>query len=958
MIRHALRERSIASRAKNAVTCCSRSTLVRDRRACCKPNHHVAFFLSRDSTIRHFATNVSEPVQSKVEVANNLDMLTRSVLNTKNHPVGTMTAKQWNNCLSAMTYWLLGDTPQEGFQDKKLGQIQVPSVIPFSGYSVDAAERILQRLLVEYATRSLHARGHALGPFLIIVLDGWLQLSDHHPGSQLAVERAQNTWSRILSTRALLADEAPLPIQHFARLVEAWLRLETENGVYGASNLLLSESMEEIAMNSEPSTRKRLISSFQNARRISPDKDLKFKMRERMDILAKVPGWEPLLHLDDDELVEEYFERAAAPESKSNMSSLEARRMGQRLLELVQKAGPDDLDAVKHIISNWDAKREGVEMTVLLSEAVFDLYVRLKDLKEAGEWLLRLEQLRPDDRRSHLAKISTLIKLWSVNDDPQARWRVSELLMKLDAMSLLANIKVEPDICITAAKLFLDHADVDNTACKKVIDIVKMARSFDKDLLSLAMIAVVKDTSPSPSVVSDILKLLESNWNEISPEQMLSFAEAASRVVASSKMSEHAIPLVKFLSSKGIASSTAICEFAIESLSHSSSPGDIVSLFDMLEGNEAPLTFDMYKKAIHILLGMYHVRKIRQVTDILQRLLQRISKGEIAMDIAALGKLILSVINVICFYRREQDALGLLSHVEKQARDSTVDISSAITLDVYKSVMAVLLSRNCFDQVEQLFQRVKSHYEAGAARLLPDRDIYNIYITALSKKGVHPDKQENVLAELSTWYERTGRPELKPRDKTFNSVLADLRKSTIKDRYLIPRMMALVERMVALQVEFKDTHGFHTAMMIALRDEKPFQTTMKIVALMEKAGLEPDAYVFHTMLVACTRSGGERAIMTAVSTLGRIRSAGGHIKPTRYLLVIECLNRNSRRSDSRRFLLAKAIFPLCCEDGCLDSVVKKAFKNLVGRESWDRLYNASLLEGGREPKEWSRNVGA
>jgi hypothetical protein len=122
-------------------------------------------------------------------------------------------------------------------------------VAPLSGYAVDVADRIVERLRVETVASSRITTSSLL-PYLRDVFQGWLQVSEHHLASLLALQRVQASWERLRATESV----AP-PLENntcgtgnrsFVQLVKAYLRFDS--GLDAAVDLLLADSVYKLDM--------------------------------------------------------------------------------------------------------------------------------------------------------------------------------------------------------------------------------------------------------------------------------------------------------------------------------------------------------------------------------------------------------------------------------------------------------------------------------------------------------------------------------------------------------------------------------------------------------------------------------------------------------------------------------------------------------------------------------------
>jgi hypothetical protein len=343
---------------------------------------------------------------------------------------------------------------------------------------------------------------------------------------------------------------------------------------------------------------------------------------------------------------------------------------------------------------------------------------------------------------------------------------------------------------------------------------------------------------------------------------------------------------------------------------------------------------------------------------LLARLLDSVSTGKIKAEASTLVALLSSVLDTLTYFQRESAALELLDMAEASLSSSDTGETSPVPRSLYTKVISLLVAKRDVKTIEKLFDRMKSKY-AGAVDLLPDKNAYNMFIFALSNEGGvdNLDKQESLLNELAGLYETTGDEAFKPLDRTFNQILSGMTKRSKDDATVVDRMNALLNRMVSLNVEVKDSYGFNMAMQIVMRNGKndTFPAVMEILKRMEDAGVESNEYTLHNILTACGRAGPrdrENALSTLTGTLGKIRALG-LVEAKTYPWALRSLSRTISQEDPRAGKLAEALFQLCCQDGFLNPQTKDQLQELVGKVSWDRLYSRHLRKGDIEPEDWS-----
>jgi len=146
-------------------------------------------------------------------------------------------------------------------------------------------------------------------------------------------------------------------------------------------------------------------------------------------------------------------------------------------------------------------------------------------------------------------------------------------------------------------------------------------------------------------------------------------------------------------------------------------------------------------------------------------------------------------------------AEGCLKKAENLLLPSTdrADNHSVIPLKCYKKIIV----RNWYtgktaQKVEDSFESLQKLYRSGYSNLQPDSDIYSAYINARAAAG---KEVKHNLDEMIEQYESSGKEELKPQAKVFNTVLLSLAADKRNSSSLHSKSVSLLNRMTDLGVE-------------------------------------------------------------------------------------------------------------------------------------------------------------
>ena len=959
--------RSFATRtASSSILICRRRPLVRTRVL-------TSVVKVGDDVQQQQRTFASAAPESTVDVAKAMSKFTQSIFD---FPLGTMTREHWDDSVSCVKYWLQTDDAIRSIQDKNKRNSALHSGGP-NGFAILTADRILQRLLVEQETRSpVSLRAPNPTPLLEMVLNEWLNISDQHPQSVIAVERANEQWDRIAlrwrkqqqqqmfepSDRSTIKDSFLL--SSFCRLVEAWLRVEDNSSAIENAVQLLHSDVLLLQPDRFPTTiRERLVAGFVQARHLSKDRqDVRTKLIKRAEFLAvRVPGWEILSDSwKDDDLIQDYLEGGMDEQDGNQLSSFESEKLQKRVLELVQNAGQDDIETVHGIIERWSVEREGKLMTIAFTEIVFDYFIRIQDPVKAGQWLQKLEQLREEtqeiDYEGDIQRILSLMKLWREIDASQARWRVRELLTRLEYLAENADVEIGNNVYVDTAELWVKHAATDRQAMRVILDIVKHTPSLDESLLSIAVKAGIQTPDASSSTIAEVLKLLLNHWDIISEDQLPVFAADAVRLMGASKESRLMVPLIKFLMNKGLLTASHTWESVVTSFSKVATPDHIIKLFDFLETNEAPLTFNAYKSSIEILIqSRTQERRIDQTVELFLRLYKKVSSRKLSCEKDELNDLTILVLEFLGYVQHNTSSMVIIDLVKERVLDQDGnDITPEIPLSIYKRAMQIQLKKNRPRQIEALFHRIKWMNEHGRTDIIADRDVYDLYIRSQA-----PDvkKQDALLTELFDLYAATGEASFRPLASSFLAVLSALAKK--RSDGSVWRTQKLIDQIISVGVDLQDDTVFTYSMAVLIRDvEDPFASVMKIREQMEEHGIEPTFYTMRHTLIACTKCSqdeGEKALSTAMDILGKLRKTDT-IDTGIYHHAVKVILRTLPESDGRRSQLLAHVVGLCRDEGYFGKDMKELLQSSVESKLWEELYSRHLDTMGREPAEWRRNV--
>jgi hypothetical protein len=920
---------------------------------------------------REFSSaSVTPPVTPWPLDNRDLQRLTNSILYAGKTPLGTMTTAQWDDTLLAMLYWFRDGDGDKGDDKGFLPEGMIASTsstdhVKATGFVVDVVDRLLHRLIYEHATQSVAARHRAddLAQWTLAVLGAWLEVGQDFPASKMPVERSDKLWAKIIAWRDQGLYKDKLPVQELARLVQAWLTLQSPEGTKKAADLLLSDHVGEFLLQGDhtiiPCFHRALEQSIQFAESCG---DLSSTLMGRMKELSLEPGWEAIQPNEEavqSQLLDSFLRNGNAADNQKGLSSFETQALQRKMLKLLNEAGDEDTEKVDDVIERWNAIETGQQLTNEITQALFEYYARIGDPRKATSWLFKYDQMGVHhDQKSK--QFERLIHLWSESDLPDAAWRSEELLPRLEELVLRDGGTVDTLVYSSIARLWLSSGDVRSNA--KVQELVSRAKTVDASLLQVSLDASLESSKFSVGSVTQATNQFMQLWDELDEKERSGITADTARVIAKGKLAPKGIELVQFLVKKGIVPSTAVCENLTRAFSATSEPSDVILLIDLLEGCGASLSFDCYRSAIISVNGTRNKHWSSHTKDILTRLLDKVCDDNLEAAPKEIGEVLAIVLDSFADVQRELDAMETLRLAEKKLlTPDRVSAVSPVPLACFQSVMSVLVVKGELPLVAELFDRVWGYYRMGYTDLLPDANFYMIYLTALAKEGERSstlDKREEMLNQLIQLYESTGREECKPSDRMFNSIYSPKTEATEEH---VQRAISLLDKMIALDVEIQDAYAFNTAMNLILESKSntAYRRVLDIAERMEKAGVSADSYTLLNILRACGRAREQErqeALNKAMAILGEIRRTGRADTRT-YNLVFRILGELLPSRDSKMLdPLVEAIFQLCCDDGSFTKNIRFSAKYLTSPTKWKEIYERHLLGGAKEPDQWSRNV--
>lgn len=891
-------------------------------------------------------------------------------LNTRAMPLGTMKDQQWDDAVSAMECWL---------QFEGQG----------GGYAIDSAERVLQRLIYEHAAGDSKSiiyieRIETLHMAQKDLLHSWLDVSARNDKSRMALERSEKALTRLLEWRAQgwassdEGDEHGFPMQEFLALTHGWLDLKTADGSTHAANLLLAstDGGKHLIMSNAVSE---LIPCFQKAVKqcieIIEDDDSKVEtsydsalaLFDRMDFLSDQAGWEDMSPEGARKALLEnsiFGDEENSRQRKESVSSFEIEAMQKRIIELV--SGEADIQKVDRLIE----KLAGAMPTAKLCTALTDYFAKIEDAERATQWLLYLDQVTMANtgKRTELSteRFHRVLTAWSRSDNSRAAWRADELVRRMDDLESTQNSTVFVDAETYEIVFSIWLKSGDPAAHRKVREgfsrLLRMEKNSSAKTFKMALQASSHDiTGPE---VQAILDTLLKQWSTFKQDDLPELFEAImeSLAVQGAPVAYVQRVLQKAMDDR-ISITKSICLHSLKAIKDTSqSPAETMDLLAFLGQSKVNFDLSCYQAVIQSLLK-FEKESSNEIKSILSRSFPLVTDTILVQPPEQFGDMLQDILAIFTARKMYGEAEEFLMQAEnallvQYPKDGFI---SPIPIACYQRMMKRdWYTKTNAPKVIDTFNRLLAFYNTGYTNLRPDREIFASYIKSAAKIAKGPEKVEQILDDMVVLFETTGDEECKPDADIFCTLLSAWKREVGEEIDKAgERSLTLLERMLSLRVP-PNTYTINLVMQNVAKSckENTFTTVSDLFERLKSSGLEPDAYSHHHLLGACGVAKEEQredALRTCLHTLHLIRSQHNGAETITYGILTKVLRRlvpNGQRADK----IARSAFILCCEDGLLDSELKKDFKTLMSRDAWQQVYTSRLPAEKEEPSEWSRRL--
>ena len=880
-----------------------------------------------------------------MDIDNNMEGLTQKLLHATATPLGTMSASSVDDAIMASQHWLHAR----------------------SGYAIDSADRLLQRLMYERASGAIavQKRTEAIADLQRKVLQSYLSLGSFRS----ATERAETILAHMVEwhERGL---STHLPFPEVIALVKVYL-YEADCLTNAAKQLL--QWTEKSGR--EPSTE--LVTLFNAALKLcvrKKDKATALSLCERMEKLEKEHGWQDLvIDADAQKLIVEDFVLAgeAKPDSHdddsgSRFTPLELRLIHERFTEFLESASekgrPKALEIAKQmeVLPQSDLRKD-------VFKALVEYFVRIEDVKQATYLLQRIDIGKGSELFKEVVSpdlFADILQLLAKSQDSDAPWRAQEVVTRMEELenfelmkvatrsyNLLCEAWVNSDELIATQKVeailsrmlaFKEKGDTSKSPDHETYALYLRLRPKNYNLLTRAVSELMEHRDEMSG--KDLANVLESTLEALVAQGQRG---TASKLMHS--MGRAASKLLRQAVGRGMTVSPTMSINLLEVYRISQQPNAVIRELEFLEGlPDMVLPLTCYEIAIRTLLDAHGLPYEREEALVAQTL-ERYLTGKLIAESHEMEMMMKRVMMALERQGRAEAVEGMLRTLERVLLSNEASMKDLrVPLECFNNAIKCWADERNVKKMEETLNRLLSYYEAGHESLLPNTSSFFMLIKCQSVEGSSNSndaaaKAEEILETMCKLYESTGKDVCKPDAHCFNTVLLEWKK--VRTLEAVERSTSLLHRMLSLGVE-PEIFTFNIVMQIvayapdSIANSK-FRRISQLMKLMQEAGLEPNRFSSFFMLRACASATKEEeripALTAAMDSLTRLRQSREADLGTYYVFgkAIRTLLRREPEAKSDKMLAWACL--QCYQDGFLDERNKELFQASMSQEAWERV---------------------
>jgi hypothetical protein len=870
-----------------------------------------------------------------------MEGLTQKILHASVSPLGTMSASSVDDALLASQYWM--------------------SVR--SGYAIDSADRLLQRLMYERASGAIAAqkRTKAIADLQRQILQSWLSLGSFRS----AIERAEAILACMVAwhERGL---SAHLPFPEMIALVKVCV-YEANYPANAAKQLL------QWTENPDTETATKLVPLFNATLKLcvqEEDRTTAISLYERMEKLEKEHEWRNLVFdADARKLIldaslmatEAKADSQDDDDSSSRFTPLELKLIHERFIEFLQSALKNDRPKALEIAKQMDALNQS-DLTHDVFKALAQYFVRIKDQKQATHLLQRLDignASEPSKEPVSPDLFLDILELWAKSQDSDAPWRAQEVVTRMEELENLELLNVTTRSYNLLCEAWVSSDEL--IATQKVEGILSRmlsakkkgdtSKAPDRETYKLYLRLRPTDFNLSTRAVSEIMEHGDELGEDLSQVLESTFEALAAHGEhgASSKVlhgkGHAASKLLRQAVERGMVVAPSMCIHALEVYRVSRQPSAVIRELEFLEAiPDMVLPLACYEIAIRTLLdapGLPYEREEALVA----KTLELYSTGKLTAEGHEMETLMKRVMQELEYQGRAIAVEGMLKTLERLVLSNEAAVKDiGVPLECFNNAIKCWADEHCVEKTTEILERLLSYYKAGHESLLPNTSSFFMLIKCQSTEGSSNDmavKAEAILEKMCKLYESTGNDVCKPDAHCFNAALLAWKK--VGTLEAIERSTSLLDKMLSLGIE-PEIFTFNTVMQIVAYAPDDvahikFGHISRVMKLMQEAGLEPNRFSYFFMLRSCANVTKEEerdsAMNKAMDSMGRLRQSR-EADLGSYRVFAKAIRQLLRREKDpkRRDKIAAWACLQCYEDGFLDERNEELFRDSMSPQAW------------------------
>ncbi|KAL7567758.1 hypothetical protein ACA910_000514 [Epithemia clementina (nom. ined.)] len=899
------------------------------------------------------------------------------LLDRKKRPLGTLNWEDWESgmrvfarSLDLLPFQDDGTTQSKNSNDydsQSTDQSNEENTNPWIGMGrrVLEADKLLQRLSLEAATRSFVARSFLqpldLTVMSIAALESWIRVHLAFPKTpsplQFARSRLQCLIQELRKVRSMGVeienDGYDAIYKSFIDLVHGFNNLQTTEGTEQAVDLLASTETSELFQHNPQQIIPFFHDFLQHLLSTSGAEKSASRLLTYMEHTAQsVPSWKGIGPTDQH--IQEAFglgdSSVASQDRATLIEQSESRSLVRHMLSRIEKSTEKDDLMTQEAIALIEVL-DSQELRSALSLSLAEYFVRISDVVNAIVWIARVGA---DDIASFEQRGSELlgksIDLWIQRreEDASAAYRAEEILELFEKVSEINRHSIDQRLYLALAKSWMSSDEL--WGCEKATNIALRSGTPNIDLLVVALEACKKN--PRKNQVDALLTahrwytdLLET----MSPEHAQKYGAMLVSVLSGADMTNEALGVLQSVLDGGVSLSPDAFECIHDCWKQ---PQQRLHVLDMMASSNKPLDPKVALTAIQLLEPNEH----NGHWQVLDRLLSpAIFSGVAASE--ELPSFVDVAIKKLLAWNDPKRALSVLEEAELHLSKNAESKTQVLPLEYYRHVLTGLVQHQQGRLASKIFRRLRER-ESGP---YPESNFCEHYLSIVRGTGSWlVNESTNILRWLVGMYKKTGDSAFKPKATMYTKILYFLYLDRDHQESVASKAENLIEEMVELQAHDGDPRPFHQAFQIACkcdRDER-FECGLKFYQRMHSTeGVKVDAIALQKFLWTCmfyrdTKSAPFQLRM-ALDCIGQARQ-NGIVSEQIFSLGFQIVGRLA--NFETREPLIERLFQMCCFDGYLDSRVRTEVRDMLPEQSWHRIYSAHLDHENREPDSWSRNV--